>query len=107
MVPVREEGVPGLRQVREGRVAAGRGWLGITPREAYLTADGELQVDAAIVRTMKTRKQLSHQLLISELFGQLKFPAKASDLKKRIESLIDREYIERDETDPALYHYVA
>ncbi|MEM1429578.1 MAG: hypothetical protein AAGG09_08985 [Pseudomonadota bacterium] len=34
-----EEGVPSLRSVREGRVAAGRGWLGITPRDAYLTAD--------------------------------------------------------------------
>ncbi|MEO1307606.1 MAG: hypothetical protein AAFV38_06660, partial [Pseudomonadota bacterium] len=34
-----EDGVPGIRDVREGRVAAGRGWIGITPREAYLTAD--------------------------------------------------------------------
>ena len=34
-----EDGVPDLRSVRAGRPAAGRGWLGITPREAYLTAD--------------------------------------------------------------------
>ncbi len=34
-----EDGVPDLRQVRAGRPAAGRGWIGITPREAYLTAD--------------------------------------------------------------------
>jgi hypothetical protein len=34
-----EEGVPGIRLVREGRPASGRGWIGITPREAYLTAD--------------------------------------------------------------------
>ncbi len=34
-----EEGTPDIRQVREGRVAAGRGWVGITPREAYVTAD--------------------------------------------------------------------
>ncbi|MBU2358834.1 MAG: hypothetical protein KKB02_07910, partial [Alphaproteobacteria bacterium] len=27
-----------LRSVREGRPAAGRGWLGITPRGAYRTA---------------------------------------------------------------------
>jgi len=33
------EGLPDLRQVREGRPAAGRGWIGITPRAAYLTAD--------------------------------------------------------------------
>jgi len=34
-----EEGLPDLRRVREGRPASGRGWLGITPREAYLTAN--------------------------------------------------------------------
>jgi len=34
-----EDGVPSVRNVRSGRPAAGRGWLGITPREAYLTAD--------------------------------------------------------------------
>ncbi len=32
-------GVPDIRRVREGRAATGRGWIGITPREAYLTAD--------------------------------------------------------------------
>jgi hypothetical protein len=34
-----EDGVPDLRTVREGRPAAGRGWIGITPREAYVTTD--------------------------------------------------------------------
>jgi len=34
-----EGGMPDLRLVREGRPAAGRGWIGITPRAAYLTAD--------------------------------------------------------------------
>jgi len=34
-----EQGMPGIRKVRAGRVAAGRGWIGITPRNAYLTTD--------------------------------------------------------------------
>jgi hypothetical protein len=34
-----EDGAPDIRQVREGRPAAGRGWIGITPREAYVTTD--------------------------------------------------------------------
>jgi len=34
-----EEGFPTLRAVREGRPAAGRGWLGYTPRGAYVTED--------------------------------------------------------------------
>lgn len=33
------DGAPDLREVRPGRPAAGRGWIGITPRDAYLTAD--------------------------------------------------------------------
>jgi hypothetical protein len=32
-----EPGSPDIRTVAEGRVAVGRGWIGITPREAYLT----------------------------------------------------------------------
>ena len=34
-----EDGVPDIRTVREGRPAAGRGWIGITPRGAYVTED--------------------------------------------------------------------
>jgi hypothetical protein len=32
-----EDGMPLIREVREGRPAAGRGWIGITPRGAYET----------------------------------------------------------------------
>jgi len=31
------DGLPRLREVREGRPAAGRGWMGITPRDAFET----------------------------------------------------------------------
>jgi len=34
-----EDGIPTLRSVHEGRPAAGRGWIGLTPREAYETSD--------------------------------------------------------------------
>ena len=34
-----EDGVPDIRAVREGRPAVGRGWVGITPRGAYVTQD--------------------------------------------------------------------
>jgi cullin 4 len=65
------------------------------------------QADACIVRIMKTRKTLSHSDLMSETLNQIKFPAKGSDIKKRIESLIDREYIERQEDNPQMYNYLA
>ena len=32
-----EDGLPAIREVRAGRPAAGRGWIGITPRGAYET----------------------------------------------------------------------
>lgn len=69
--------------------------------------DRQYQIDAAVVRIMKMRKTLSHNLLVSELYNQLKFPVKPGDLKKRIESLIDRDYMERDKETPNQYHYVA
>lgn len=69
--------------------------------------DRQHQIDAAIVRVMKTRKTLAHKLLMNELMTQLRFPVSATDLKKRVESLIDREYLERDAGDAQIYNYLA
>lgn len=38
------------------------------------------QIDAAIVRIMKSRKTLSHTSVMSELFTQLRFPAEVQSL---------------------------
>lgn len=46
--------------------------------EERVFQDRQYQIDAAIVRIMKMRKTLSHNLLISELYLQLKFPVKVS-----------------------------
>ena len=67
--------------------------------EERVFQDRQYQIDAAIVRIMKMRKSLTHNLL--------KFPVKPPDLKKRIESLIDRDYMERDKDNPNQYNYVA
>jgi len=72
-----------------------------------LFKDRQYQVDAAIVRIMKTRKTSTHQLLIAELISQLRFPVKPNDIKKRIDSLLEREFLERDTSDANVYHYLA
>ncbi|WP_417243527.1 hypothetical protein [Celeribacter sp.] len=37
------DGMPDIRRVAEGRPASGRGWIGITPRDAYLTQSTSLK----------------------------------------------------------------
>jgi cullin 3 len=66
-------------------------------------------VEAATVRIMKARKQLHHNDLIAEVTKQLqvRFVPTPQFIKKRIEGLIEREYLERDEQDHRLYMYVA
>eukprot|EP00057_Strongylocentrotus_purpuratus_P020004 XP_011674478.1 PREDICTED: cullin-4A-like [Strongylocentrotus purpuratus] len=44
--------------------------------------DRQYQIDAAIVRIMKMRKSLSHNLLVSELYNQLRFPVKVIQISK-------------------------
>mmetsp|Transcript_37825 Transcript_37825/g.76981 ORF Transcript_37825/g.76981 Transcript_37825/m.76981 type:complete len:538 (-) Transcript_37825:251-1864(-) len=64
-------------------------------------------IDATVVRIMKARKTLDHRALMGETMAQLKFPASSADIKKRIESLIEREYMERAEGDRSRYNYLA
>nr|CDP22786.1 Putative protein of unknown function [Podospora anserina S mat+] len=66
-------------------------------------------VDAAIVRIMKQRKELSHTQLTTEVISQLsgRFKPEISLIKKRIEDLLAREYLERMEGDTAAYRYLA
>jgi cullin 3 len=67
------------------------------------------RVEAAIVRVMKSRKTLDHNNLVAEVVKQLtqRFSVDPSFIKKRIESLIEREYLERDANDRRVYHYLA
>jgi cullin 3 len=66
-------------------------------------------VEAAVVRIMKARKALHHNDLIAEVTRQLsvRFNPAPQFIKKRIESLIEREYLERSTEDHRVYSYVA
>ncbi|KAK0731039.1 Cullin [Lasiosphaeris hirsuta] len=66
-------------------------------------------VDAAIVRIMKQRKTLSHTKLTTEVITQLqaRFKPDVSLIKRRVEELLYREYLERVDGEPATYQYMA
>jgi len=67
------------------------------------------QIDAAIVRIMMFRKQLDHSNVITEVTKELLslFLPNPTDIKKRIECLIERDYLERDSLHNNLYRYLA
>jgi len=71
--------------------------------------DRKHQIEAAIVRIMKARKTMEHSNLISEVTKQLssRFMPNPMLVKKRIESLIEREYLERSKADRKVYNYLA
>jgi len=70
--------------------------------------DRTVAIEAAIVRIMKARKALSHQSLLAEVLSQLAFfRPNPKVIKRRIEALIDREYLERDPEIANAYRYLA
>ena len=66
-------------------------------------------IEAAIVRVMKIRKRVQHSNLIAEVAKQLsnRFQPSPQAIKKRIESLIEREYMEREKEERRVYQYIA
>lgn len=70
--------------------------------------DRSIAVDASVVRIMKSRKTMQHNDLIAEVLSQLAFfKPNPRVIKRRIEALIDREYLERSSEDNRTYNYLA
>uniref|UniRef100_A0A803TNR9 Cullin 2 n=1 Tax=Anolis carolinensis TaxID=28377 RepID=A0A803TNR9_ANOCA len=85
-----------------------------TPQEMEQTRsavdeDRKMYLQAAIVRIMKARKLLRHNALIQEVISQsrARFNPSISMIKKCIEVLIDKQYIERSQASADEYSYVA
>jgi cullin-4 len=76
-------------------------------RTPQVVQERQHAIDAAIVRIMKMRKTLAHKLLVQEVMTQLRFPLTNADLKRRIDNLIEREFLERSASDSQVYNYLA
>jgi len=75
----------------------------------YIDEERKHYVDAAIVRIMKSKKHLHQRNLITDTIKAVSahFQPDVSLLKARIEDLLEREYLERDQDDRNIYHYLA
>lgn len=76
--------------------------------EKELSAERQIFLEACIVRIMKANRKLPHTTLVNECIAQSHqwFNAKVSLIKKAIDSLIQKEYLQRCD-DGESYKYLA
>ncbi|KAK7607360.1 Cullin family-domain-containing protein [Phyllosticta paracitricarpa] len=72
-----------------------------------VAADRNFETQAAIVRIMKSRKRIGHAELVAEVINATKKRGVLSvqDIKKNIDRLVDKDYMEREENNE--YSYIA
>ena len=88
---------------------AGKGELTESQKiEKELNAERQIFLEACIVRIMKAKRKLPHATLVNECIAQShqRFNAKVSLIKRAIDSLISKEYLQRCD-DGESYEYLA
>ena len=71
--------------------------------------DRRYAIEAAIIKVMKSRKKIEYTNLLAEATRilQVRFTPETQQMKVRLESLIERGYIERCEEDKRIFKYIA
>ena len=84
-----------------------------TPQEQRETLelverDRQFEIQATIVRIMKSRKSIRHHELMVQVIDQTKNRGTldVAEIKKNIDRLIEKEYMERAEGSRDVYNYV-
>ena len=77
--------------------------------KAAIHEDRKLFLQAITVRIMKSRKELEHSQLVAEIIQQSKsrFNPSVPMIKKCIEQLIEKQYIERSKENRDVYIYIS
>ncbi|KAJ1451797.1 Cullin protein neddylation domain-containing protein [Pelagophyceae sp. CCMP2097] len=79
--------------------------------DVEVQASRTFNIDATLVRIMKARKRLAHQELVGEVIHQIQHfkpePFEAARLvRQRIEGLIERDNLERDDDDAKVHTHL-
>lgn len=71
--------------------------------------DRRYAIEAAVIKVMKAHRKIEYNKLLEETLRMLstRFTPEPQQIKMRMESLIERGYIERSEEDKRIFKYVA
>jgi len=77
--------------------------------QSAVEGDRKHYLDAAIVRIMKARKQLTYEQIKTETIESVQrhFVPDVLSIKQRIDGLVEQEYLRRDDDDRNMFFYVA